>query len=44
MPYGQGHVVLFSNRRTETKGSYSMVCNAILNYDNLNAGRKLAAR
>jgi hypothetical protein len=46
-PYGQGHVVLFSNNpfwRAETKGSYSMVFNAILNYDNLNAGRKPAAR
>jgi len=46
-PYGEGHVVLFSNNpmwRAETKGSYSMVFNAIMNYDNLNAGRKLAAR
>ena len=46
-PYGDGHVVLFSDNpfwRAETKGSYSMVFNAILNFDNLNAGRKLAAR
>jgi hypothetical protein len=46
-PYGDGHVVLFSNNpfwRAETKGSYSMVFNAILNFDSLNAGRKLAAR
>ncbi len=46
-PYGEGHVVLFSNNpfwRAETKGSYSMVFNAILNFDSLNAGRKLAAR
>jgi len=46
-PYGQGHVVLFSNNpfwRAETKGSYFLVFNAILNFDNLNAGRKLAAK
>lgn len=44
-PYGQGHVVLFSNNpfwRAETKGSYFLVFNAILNFDNLSAGRKLA--
>ena len=44
-PYGQGHVVLFSNNpfwRAETKGSYFLVFNTILNFDNLNAGRKLA--
>ncbi|MGI8744946.1 MAG: M14 family zinc carboxypeptidase [Bryobacteraceae bacterium] len=43
-PYGQGHVVLFSNNpfwRAETKGSYFLVFNAILNFDNLNTGRKL---
>jgi len=46
-PYGEGHVVLFSNNpfwRTETKGSYFLVFNAILNFDSLNAGRKLADR
>ncbi len=46
-PYGEGHVVLFSNNpfwRAETKGSYFLVFNAILNFDNLNAGRKLADR
>jgi hypothetical protein len=46
-PYGEGHVVLFSNNpfwRAETKGSYFLVFNAILNFDNLNAGRKLATR
>jgi hypothetical protein len=45
--YGQGHVVLFSNNpfwRAETKGSYFLVFNAILNFDNLTAGRKLADR
>jgi hypothetical protein len=44
-PYGQGHVVLFSNNpfwRAETKGSYFLVFNAIMNFDNLSAGRKLA--
>jgi Zinc carboxypeptidase len=43
--YGEGHVVLFSNNpfwRAETKGSYFLVFNAILNFDSLNAGRKLA--
>jgi hypothetical protein len=46
-PFGQGHVVLFSNNpfwRAETKGSYFLVFNAILNFDNLAAGRKLADR
>jgi hypothetical protein len=45
--YGEGHVVLFSNNpfwRAETKGSYFLVFNAILNFDNLGAGRKLADR
>jgi hypothetical protein len=44
-PVGQGHVVLFSNNpfwRAETKGSYFLVFNAIMNFDSLNAGRKLA--
>lgn len=44
-PFGQGHVVLFSNNpmwRAETRGSYFLVFNAILNFDNLQAGRKLA--
>ena len=44
VPIGSGHVVLFSNNpiwRGETTGSYFLVFNAILNYDNLNAGRKL---
>ena len=45
-PYGEGHVVLFSNNpfwRAETKGSYFLVFNAILNFDNLDAGRKPAS-
>ncbi len=44
VPIVRGHVVLFSNNpiwRGETQGSYFLVFNAILNYDNLNAGRKL---
>jgi hypothetical protein len=46
-PYGAGHVVLFSNNpfwRGETGGSHFLVFNAILNFDSLNAGRKLADR
>ncbi len=46
-PYGEGHVVLFSNNpfwRAETKGSYFLVFNTILNFDSLSVGRKLAAR
>lgn len=42
-PFGNGHVVLFSTNpfwRGQTKGSYFLVFNAILNFDNLNAGRK----
>jgi hypothetical protein len=44
VPNGRGHVVLFSTNpvwRGQTKGSYFLVFNAILNFDNLNAGRKL---
>ncbi len=44
VPVEKGHVVLFSNNpfwRGETSGSYFLVFNAILNFDNLNAGRKL---
>jgi hypothetical protein len=43
-PLGRGHVVLFSTNpfwRGQTKGSYFLVFNAILNFDNLNAGRKV---
>ncbi|HEY3580622.1 MAG TPA: M14 family zinc carboxypeptidase [Pyrinomonadaceae bacterium] len=45
VPSGIGHVILFSTNpfwRGQTKGSYFLVFNAILNWDNLNAGRKLA--
>lgn len=44
VPLGNGHVVVFSTNpiwRGETQGSYFLVFNAILNFDNLNAGRKL---
>jgi hypothetical protein len=47
VPNGDGHIVLFSNNpfwRAETQGSYFLVFNAILNFDQLNAGRKLAER
>ena len=43
-PFGNGHIALFSNNpfwRGETQGSYFLVFNAILNFDNLNAGRKI---
>jgi hypothetical protein len=45
VPSGNGHVLLFSTNpfwRGQTKGSYFLVFNAIMNWDNLNAGRKLA--
>jgi hypothetical protein len=44
VPAGQGHVVLFSINpvyRGETRGTYSLVLNTILNFDNLNAGRTI---
>jgi len=43
VPVDKGHIVLFSNNpvwRGETIGTYPLVFNAILNFDNLNAGRK----
>jgi len=46
-PLEKGHVVLFANNpiyRGETIGSYFLVFNTILNFDNLNAGRKVDAR
>ena len=42
VPVEKGHVVLFSNNpiwRGETLGNYSMVLNAIMNHDSLDAGR-----
>jgi len=47
VPVDRGHVVLFANNpiwRGETIGSYGMVWNTIMNFDNLNAGRKWDAR
>jgi hypothetical protein len=44
VPVEKGHIVLFSNNpiwRGETQGSYALVFNTILNFDNLDAGRKL---
>jgi hypothetical protein len=46
-PLEKGHVVLFANNpiyRGETIGSYVLVFNTILNWDNLDAGRTLDAR
>ena len=47
VPVGKGHVVLFAANpiyRGETIGGYAMVFNTILNFDSLNAGRKLDAK
>jgi hypothetical protein len=47
VPVESGHVVLFSTNpiyRAETVGNYSLVLNTIMNFDNLNAGRKLAEK
>jgi hypothetical protein len=43
VPHDKGHILLFSPNpvwRGETKGSYSLVFNAILHFDHLDAGRK----
>ncbi|HEY4218740.1 MAG TPA: M14 family zinc carboxypeptidase [Gemmatimonadaceae bacterium] len=43
-PLDKGHVVMFSINpiyRGETLGTYAMVWNTLMNFDNLNAGRKL---
>ncbi|MGB8523898.1 MAG: hypothetical protein WCD43_13105, partial [Candidatus Acidiferrales bacterium] len=47
VPTGTGHVILFSINplyRGETRGTYSLLLNTILNFDSLNAGRKLAEK
>jgi len=47
VPVESGHIVLFSINpvyRGETLGSYGLVLNTIMNFDNLNAGRKLAEK
>ena len=46
-PVDRGHVVMFANNpiyRGTTIGSYFLVFNTILNFDNLNAGRVNAVR
>ena len=46
-PMEKGHVVLFAINplyRGETIGTYPLVFNTILHFDNLNAGRKLDAK
>jgi hypothetical protein len=46
-PFGKGHAVLFAINplyRGETIGTYALVFNTILHFDNLNAGRKVDAR
>jgi hypothetical protein len=46
VPRGKGHVVLFANNpmwRQQTQGSFFLLFNAMLNYDNLNAGRQKPA-
>jgi hypothetical protein len=47
VPIEKGHVLLFSPNpvwRGETQGSYFLVFNAILNFDQLGSGRTLDAR
>jgi zinc carboxypeptidase len=47
VPLEKGHVITFSNNpiwRGETRGSYFLVFNTLLNFDQLDAGRKLDAR
>jgi hypothetical protein len=47
VPRDKGHVVLFAINpvyRGETIGTYPLVLNAIMNFDNLDAGRKLDER
>ena len=46
-PLGKGHVILFANNpvyRGETIGTYFLVFNTLLNFDHLDAGRKLDTR
>jgi hypothetical protein len=47
VPVGKGHVVMFANNpmwRHQTHGSFSMLFNAALNFDNLNVGRPAPRR
>ena len=46
VPVGKGHVVMFANNpmwRHQTHGSFSLLFNAILHYDNLGVGRAAPA-
>lgn len=46
VPVGQGHVVLFANNpmwRHQTQGSFSLIWNAVLNFDSLNTERAVQA-
>jgi hypothetical protein len=46
-PKGAGHVVLFAINpvyRGTTIGTYALILNTIMHFDNLNAGRKLDDR
>lgn len=45
VPVGRGHVVMFANNpmwRHQTNGSFSLLFNAVLNYDNLQVDRAAA--
>jgi hypothetical protein len=47
VPVGRGHVVMFANNpmwRHETHGSFTLLFNAVLHYDNLGAGRAAGRR
>ncbi|MBO0721913.1 MAG: hypothetical protein J2P41_13905, partial [Blastocatellia bacterium] len=47
IPVGKGHVVMFANNpmwRHQTHGSFSLLFNAALNFDHLNAGRTTPKR
>jgi hypothetical protein len=46
VPVGQGHVVMFANNpmwRHQTQGSFSLIWNAVLNFDSLNTERAVQA-
>ncbi len=45
VPVGKGHYVMFANNpvwRASTQGSYSLLLNAMLHFDNLSVGRAVA--
>ena len=47
VPVGKGHVVMFANNpmwRHQTHGSFSLLFNAMLNFDNLGVGRSETVR